>query len=292
MQAPVNATLMAAGTGGLKAGLQGDSVTDGVVQGLKNTGVQQGLGVAMDYFNGLDFSGGEAQVPYGRSNAVDQPPSQMDTYLSDVTAPQASQERPYGSTPTPAARERSMSLDLSMPQNLSPQGGQAPSSDPFAVLSNIGGAVTTPNGLWPGVTPGNVGNWGQVGTGLYAMWKARQMAKLGRPTGVQSAARGQMEGLLRDPSQITNMPGYKAREQAITRSMAANGYLGSGNMMAELADFGGGFYNDTLRTMNGLAQPTPEQLQYNMGSTQLMGQGLQSALYGGVGLLNPKKPGG
>ena len=287
----------AAGAAISTAGQGGNSTEIGqsALQGGALAGAKTGAEMAMDYFSSLGASPSTGQymedgtpLPYGRSNAVDQQPSAMDTYLTDVTAPQASQERPYGSTPTAG---RMQALDYSLPQNLSPQAAST-GTDPFATLSNIGSAVTTPNGMWPGITPGNVGNWGQVGTGLYALWKAKQMAKLGRPTGAQSAARGQLEGLIRDPSQITSMPGYKAREQAITRSMAANGYLGSGNMMAELADFGGGFYNDTLRTMSGLAAPTPDQQQYNIGSTQLSGQGLQSLLYGGVGLLNPKKPGG
>lgn len=281
-QAPVNATLQAAGTGGLRAGLEGGSVKEGAFEGLRNTGVQQGLGAAMDYFNTSDY---QTPVPYGRSNAADQQPSQMDAYFADVTAPQATQERPYGSTPNPQ-REQALNFDFS--------GQQAPqqSSNPFEALSGLGSTITTPNGLWPGVTPGNVGNWGRVGTGAYALWRARQMAKMSRPTGAQNAARGNLEALMRDPSSMVNMPGYKAGEQAITRNMAAQGYLGSGNMMAELANYGGGFYNDTLRTMSGLAAPTQDQLQYNRGSTQLTGQGLQSLLYGGVGLLNPKKPGG
>lgn len=294
----VNAAAKGAVSGAGTEAIRGGNSTDIARAGLQGgamAGVKTGGTAFMDYLGsfGSDPQTGQymedgTPIPYGRSNAVDQQPTAMDTYLTDSTAPQASQERPYGSTPNPG---RMQALDYSLPQNLSPQtaGG---SSDPFATLSNIGSAVATPNGMWPGITPGNVGNWGQVGTGLYALWKAKQMAKLGRPTGAQTAARGQMESLIRDPSSITSMPGYKAREQAITRSMAANGYLGSGNMMAELADFGGGFYNDTLRTMSGLAAPTADQQQYNIGSTQLSGQGLQSLLYGGVGLLNPKKPGG
>lgn len=288
----------AAGAAISTAGQGGNSSEIGrsAVQGGTLAGAKTGAGMATDYFSSLGASpstGGYMEdgtpIPYGRSNAVGQQPSPMDAYLADATAPQAGQERPYGSTP--AADSRASRLDFSLPQNLSPQ--EAPqNADPFATLSSLGSAITTPNGMWPGVTANNVGNWGQVGTGLYAMWKAKQMAKLGRPTGAQDAARAQLESLMRDPSGMTKLPGYKAREQAITRNMASQGYLGSGNMMAELADFGGGFYNDTLRTLSGLAQPTQDQIQYNMGSTQLTGQGLQSLLYGGVGLLNPKKPGG
>mgnify|MGYP003645277105 CR=1 FL=1 len=289
----VNSAAKGAATAAFSEAAQGGNsreIGQAALRSGVTAGAQTGGGMLMDYFNapGAQYQADGTPIPYGSSQAVEQQPSPVTEYFNSFTAPQAPQERGYGYTPADSRRQALDFNPVEAPPN-APPAGQA--SSPFAAFSNLGSTLTTPNGLWPGVTPANVGNWGQVGTGLYAMWKAKQMAKLGAPTGAQTAARGNMEALMRDPSSMVNMPGYKAGEQAVTRSMAANGYLGSGNMMAELQNYGGGFYNDTLRTMGGLAQPTPDQLQYNMGSTQLTGQGLQSLLYGGAGLLNPKKPG-
>lgn len=43
---------------------------------------------------------------------------------------------------------------------------------------------------------------------------------------------------------ITAQPGYRAGEQAVRRRMASQGYGNSGNMLTELQDYGGRFYND------------------------------------------------
>jgi len=56
----------------------------------------------------------------------------------------------------------------------------------------------------------------------------------------------QLNALMADPSQIVNAPGYRAGEQAVTRKMASQGYIGSGNMMKALQDFGGNIFDQQV----------------------------------------------
>lgn len=83
---------------------------------------------------------------------------------------------------------------------------------------------------------------------------------------------------LPNPQDITGMPGYQAGLEAVQRSMAAQGYQGSGNMMAALAKYGGDFYNQyaNQRLQSAQAQAGPM-----MGTTT--GLALLSAGLGGFG---------
>jgi hypothetical protein len=58
--------------------------------------------------------------------------------------------------------------------------------------------------------------------------------------------------LQRNPSYVQNLPGYKFSldqgQQALTRNMASKGYLGSGNMLAELQKQGQGFASQQFNT--------------------------------------------
>jgi hypothetical protein len=49
------------------------------------------------------------------------------------------------------------------------------------------------------------------------------------------------------------MPGYKAGETAVQRSMMAQGYGGSGNMMAALQEYGGNAFNQEAARLSSLA---------------------------------------
>jgi len=102
-----------------------------------------------------------------------------------------------------------------------------------------------------------------IGSGIYGMTQAEKLRKLAQiqsqkadpwgESGGRALAGTQLQGLMTDPSKITTMPGYEAGLQAVQRSMAANGYLGSGNMMTALAKYGGDFYNNAISQLSGLA---------------------------------------
>lgn len=63
-----------------------------------------------------------------------------------------------------------------------------------------------------------------------------------------SGYQNQLQGLLNNPSSIQNDPSYQFRlnqgNQAINRSAAARGMLGSGNVLAELAKYGQGMASE------------------------------------------------
>ena len=63
----------------------------------------------------------------------------------------------------------------------------------------------------------------------------------------------EMAALRLDPSQIEKTPGYQAGLQAVTRKMASQGYLGSGNMMAALAEYGGSFYDREMARLASIS---------------------------------------
>lgn len=98
-----------------------------------------------------------------------------------------------------------------------------------------------------------------------------------------------MGRLAANPNSIYDMPGYKAGEQAVRRAMAAQGYTGSGNVLAALQKYGGDFYNQTMNMYGGLAgaQFNPAQAaQLGLGGRQaavdLAGRSLGSLGYGSM----------
>ena len=85
-----------------------------------------------------------------------------------------------------------------------------------------------------------------------------QLAQGADFTGYQN----QLNELLTDPSKIQDTAGYQFQldqgNQAINRSAAAKGMLGSGNVLAELAKYGQGMgateYGNQVNRLSGLTQ--------------------------------------
>lgn len=129
---------------------------------------------------------------------------------------------------------------------------------PAAVATNplTGAALSFP-------TLSQLGSGMNIATGIYGMSQAEQMKRLAmaqanKASPWQSGGGGdlatqQLMALISGKTDVSAMPGYKAGEQAVQRSMAAQGYQGSGNMMAALNQFGGKFYNDAVTQLSGLA---------------------------------------
>ena len=98
-------------------------------------------------------------------------------------------------------------------------------------------------------------------SGLQGIGQSRRLADLASraseradPFGAYRAGYAQqLAALSANPSLITKQPGYAAGLEAVRRSMAAQGYQGSGNMMAALAQYGQKFLGDEQNRLAMLA---------------------------------------
>lgn len=84
----------------------------------------------------------------------------------------------------------------------------------------------------------------------------------------------QLQRLQTNPSSITTLPGYRAGMEGVQRSLAAQGFQGSGNMMAALSEYGGDFY---LKQMEQLGKLYGDERAGNLAEEQLWQQGDISA---------------
>ena len=113
----------------------------------------------------------------------------------------------------------------------------------------------------------------------------------------RAQAAQQLQALQADPSSVTSAPGYQAGMDAVQRSMAANGYLGSGNMMAAMSQYGQNAYQqqfNNLSSLSGAGQSPAIAAEVglqgyanagNAQSSNLMGQGMSLAMLGkGLGI--------
>lgn len=132
--------------------------------------------------------------------------------------------------------------------------------------------------------------------GLYGINQSRQLSDLARRASEKADPFGpyraqyaqQLAALSRDPSLITKQPGYAAGLEAVRRSMAAQGYQGSGNMMAALSQYGQKFLGDEQNRLGMLAgagfNPAAAGqigIEGNISAAQLLGSSL-NRLGGGI----------
>lgn len=117
--------------------------------------------------------------------------------------------------------------------------------------------------------------------GGYGLYQANKLAQLSKGTAAEQAAGGQLQSLISDPSSITKTPGYEAGLQAVQRAAAGKGYLASGNLSVALSKFGTDFYNNSLQTLDQIANRNAGIRQQNRNnSIALAGQALNSLGYG------------
>lgn len=100
--------------------------------------------------------------------------------------------------------------------------------------------------------------------GLYGLYESKRLRKLTK---------------LPDPSDIVGMPGYQAGLEAVRRSMASQGYQGSGNMMLALQKYGGDFYNQYVNQRMNSAMAGSGPATGALSSLALLSGGL-GGLYG------------
>lgn len=130
----------------------------------------------------------------------------------------------------------------------------------------------------PWKTIADVGN---IGSGLYGMYQGQQLKQQ------SSLGDDELRALMADPSRIYGMPGWQAGLQAIQRAGAAQGWTGSGNMMAALQKYGGDFYNQEFQRLAGLRGGNVAGQTAGLG---LQGQSINRVLAGIAGMGgNPQK---
>jgi hypothetical protein len=138
--------------------------------------------------------------------------------------------------------------------------------------SGVPAGVGTAVGAGGGVM-GALGQGINLATGLMGLFgKGPSGGGNADPFGPYRAqAAQQLMQLQANPALVTQQPGYKAGLDAVQRTMAAQGYQGSGNMMAELANYGTTAYDKAIQqlmTMSGASTSPAAGAQVNQqGST-------------------------
>lgn len=192
-------------------------------------------------------------------------------------------------------------MDQAGIDSLFSQGGDA-----SGVASGLGGAAGATPGLGGMATPltqllgGILGlNSAQKGAGI----SNDILQKLLNPPDPLASSRAgyasQLQNMMNNPQgTVATNPSYQAGMDAVSRSMAANGYLGSGNMMNAMEQYGGNLWNQQAQFLSSLAgyQFAPPQMQGGaaVGAGQLAGQAqatnnnaIMSLVKGGMGLMGP-----
>ena len=103
---------------------------------------------------------------------------------------------------------------------------------------------------------------------------------LGGAYGMLQSRKLQGQMALPNPKDIQGIPGYQAGQDAVMRSMSAQGYQGSGNMMAAMSKYGGDFYNNYANQRMQSAQAQSGAVGNGMSSLSPFMSGL-SGLMGG-----------
>jgi len=112
--------------------------------------------------------------------------------------------------------------------------------------------------LWDQLTQkmGNMGwkDWGKAAMGGLQMYGGYQNYQLAQQQlQQQQNYQNQLNALMANPSSIQNLPGYQAGLNAVQRSMAAQGYQGSGNMAGAVSNYGMNIYNQQQQQLQQLA---------------------------------------
>ena len=144
-------------------------------------------------------------------------------------------------------------------------GGGLPSGAGGFTSGGNGGAASNPS--WWGSAFGSPGmpGWAQIGLQgigvLNSLYNSSQMRNMGSnaaalndPFAAQRPQyQQQLSQLMANPGSITSYPGYQAGLTAVERKGASQGWNGSGNMAASLADYGGNFFKDAVSQLEQLA---------------------------------------
>lgn len=133
-----------------------------------------------------------------------------------------------------------------------------------AAVTVVGGMLTSDSGS------GSSGS--SSSTGVYDPYAQY------RPQAAQ-----QLNKLMTTPGSVQDLPSFQAEEQAASRTMAAQGYTGSGNALVAAAQAGGNAYQQAFNNLSllsgagqspaGAQQAANQQANYQQGqNNQMWGQ--------------------
>ena len=252
--------------GALAGGLTGAATGQGALQGALGGGLGGYMGAPSSA-----AAGNAASLAAGASDPI-QAISNALTATGADTASQAAAQLGFGSTEamlaaanpawvTPGALFGSGLTNAAT--NIAPGmmgvGPQAAGAGVSPVSSALSGVMQKVPGA-AGIGPMALGM--NALSGLYQMQQAKQMQREAQAADPMAPYRAQyaqqLAALQANPSSITGMPGYQAGLDAVQRSLAAQGYMGSGNMMAALQKYGGDFYQQQFNNLAGLANVSPQ----------------------------------
>jgi hypothetical protein len=120
-------------------------------------------------------------------------------------------------------------------------------------------------------------------SGILGLMKASELSKLAQRAASQQDPFGpyragyaeDLRRLMTNPVDVTKLPGFDAGIEAVNRGLAKSGYLGSGNQIAALHQYGGAFYDQAAQR---LAQLAGAQFPPSGGEALLRGGALQTDL--------------
>lgn len=272
------------------SGFGGDTIGDraSTVANLSGFGNTTGTAAA-GQLSGL--TGGDA-TQFGEASSISPAASDSAQFGTTGVTPEQSDSLQFQNNPgtTETGVDVSGSGATSRPMSFSDMVKSATGGDFKAVMAYLGqqgGSLGHMVGIGGQAGAGPLGSFGslaQLGTGLYGIYEGDQLKKQAQLLAGQAdpfaSQRGQyaaqLSALNANPGAVLpTLPGYQAGLDAVQRSLAAQGYTGSGNMMAALQQYGGNAYQQESARLAGLA-----------GANANPGTGASLSLAGTAGGLN------
>jgi hypothetical protein len=236
--------------GGVTSALTGGNFLSGALGGglTSSFGDLAGLGGAA----GLAGGGGFAETPGGLNV--------LGSELGGGTIPAGAGE---GSSLFDNIRQRFSNLGF----------GGSPWTQTAGGLNVLGSEAGGGGGLFGGAPSGLRSALG----GLQLLGGLQQYQAGSQRLAQQQGYAQQLQNLMANPSSALSTPGYLAGEQAVRRSMASQGYQGSGNMAAALAGVGANAYQSQLANLAAL-QGSSAPISSPMAALGNIGLGAYSLL--------------
>ena len=101
----------------------------------------------------------------------------------------------------------------------------------------------------------------------------------------RAGAASKLNSLMQNPGDLQNLPEYKARMMAASRTMAAQGYTGSGNALVAAAEAGGQAYQQAFQNLAMLsgANANPAYAQASANQQANYQQRASNQMWGQIG---------